>query len=107
MPGPYTIPSSDNFYDLIVSGQTLEHVKNPFRLVAEMKRVLKLNGFMILIAPSSGPRHDLIDCWRFMDDAFKAIAEETDLTVVEDWIYLEHPKSARVWNDHVFIGQKR
>lgn len=106
MPGPYTIPALDNFYDLIVSGQTLEHVKNPFRLVLEMKRVLRPNGFMILIAPSSGPRHDLIDCWRFMDDAFKAIAEETNLIVVEDWIHLEHSKSARVWNDHVFIGQK-
>lgn len=106
MPDPYTIPSIDNFYDLIVSGQTLEHVKNPFKLVEEMKRVLRPQGFMILIAPSAGPRHDIIDCWRFMDDAFKAIAEEVDLKIIADWIDISYDKASRKWNDHVFVGQK-
>lgn len=107
MPTPYILPVDDDFYDLIVSGQTLEHVKNPFRLVEEMKRVLKPNGYLILIAPSSGPRHDLIDCWRFMDDAFKAIAEETKLEIVDDWIdYSAEDKKSVAWKDHVFIGKK-
>ena len=30
MPGPYILPFENNFFDLIVSGQTLEHVRNPF-----------------------------------------------------------------------------
>lgn len=102
MPSEYSIPSNNEFYDLIVSGQTLEHVKNPFKLVFEMKRVLKTNGFMILIAPSTGPRHDVTDCWRFMDDSFKAIAEETDLKIITNWIDI----SSKKWNDHVFVGQK-
>lgn len=108
MPDPYNLPAADNFYDLIVSGQTLEHVKNPFKLVNEMVRVLKRNSFIIIIAPSSGPRHDLIDCWRFMDDSFKAIAEETNLEIVDDWIDMtaEDKKSAP-WRDHVFIGRKK
>jgi SAM-dependent methyltransferase len=106
MPSEYSIPSKNEFYDLIVSGQTLEHVKNPFKLVLEMKRVLKTNGFMILIAPSTGPRHDIIDCWRFMDDSFKAIAEETDLKIVANWIDTATDKASRKWNDHVFVGQK-
>lgn len=107
MPAAYDIPSDDNYYDIIVSGQTLEHVKNPFRLVAEMKRVLKSNGFLILIAPSTGHRHDIIDCWRFMDDSFKAIAEETELKVVANWIDTESDdKKSAIWKDHVFIGQK-
>lgn len=107
MPGLYSIPSADNYYDLIVSGQTIEHVKNPFRLVAEMKRVLKPNGFIILIAPSTGPRHDVIDCWRIMDDGFKAIAEDVGLEVIDDWIdKTATDKKSIPWSDHVFIGRK-
>lgn len=104
----YSIPASNNYYDLIVSGQTLEHVKNPFKLVAEMKRVLKHNGFIILIAPSTGPRHDVIDCWRIMDDGFKAIAEDVGLEILYDWIdKTSQDKKSIPWSDHVFIGKKR
>lgn len=107
MPGPYTLPFEDDSIDLIVCGQTLEHVRNPFRSVAEMKRVLKPGRFMILIAPSSGKRHDEVDCWRFMDDAFKSIAGEVGLQVVADWVDRGAPdeRSAR-WADHVFVGKK-
>lgn len=107
MPENYKIPVADEYYDLIVSGQTLEHVKNPFRLVNEMVRALKKNSYIILIAPSSGPRHDSIDCWRFMDDSFKAIAEECNLTVISDWIdSTSTDKKSMAWRDHVFVGKK-
>jgi SAM-dependent methyltransferase len=107
MPGEYIIPASDEYYDLIVSGQTLEHVKNPFKLVKEMTRVLKKNSFIIIIAPSTGPRHDVIDCWRFMDDSFKAIAEETELELIADWIDNQSTdKKSVMWKDHTFVGKK-
>jgi SAM-dependent methyltransferase len=103
----YTLPLDDESVDLLVSGQTLEHVKNPFRLVADMKRVLRKNGYMILIAPSAGRRHDAIDCWRFMDDSFKAIAEEVGLAVIEDWVTRSgYPERSSQWADHTFIGKK-
>ena len=103
----YTLPLDDESVDLVVSGQTLEHVKNPFRLVADMKRVLKKDGYIILIAPSTGRRHDVIDCWRFMDDSFKAIAEEVGLTVIADWITKSgYPERSSQWSDHTFIGRK-
>jgi len=107
MTGEYEFPFEDNSIDLIVCGQVLEHVKNPFKSVAEMKRVLKPDHYMILIAPSTGKRHDSIDCWRFMDDSFKAIAEDVGLKVVVDYIDKTAPdqRSAR-WQDHVFIGKK-
>ena len=107
MPCPYTLPFPDNHFDLIVSGQTLEHVKNPFRSVAEMMRALKPGGHIILTAPSTGPRHDVIDCWRFMDDAFMAIAEESNIKVIGDWIDFTAPdRRSRKWADHFFVGQK-
>lgn len=107
MPGPYELPFSDNLFDLVVSGQMLEHCSNPFRSVAEMKRVLKPSGHMILIAPSAGPRHDKQDCWRFMDDAFQAIADEVGMLTMADWITKDAPdERSRKWQDHVWIGCK-
>jgi len=110
MKHPYELPFEDDSVDLIVSGQTLEHVRNPFRSVAEMKRVLKPGGYMILIAPSQGKYHDNPDCWRFMDDAFKSIAaeDEVDLEVIADWVDLSAPdERSQRWKDHTFVGQKR
>jgi len=107
MPGEYELPFKDNSIDLIVSGQTLEHVRNPFRSVAEMKRVLKEGSCMILIAPSQGKYHDNPDCWRFMDDSFKAIADEVGLKVIDDWVDLNAPdERSQRWKDHTFIGRK-
>lgn len=106
MPGPYDIPMFNVFVDLVVCGQTLEHVKHPDWLVVEMVRVLKPGGYIILIAPSAGPRHDTIDCWRFMDDAFKAITEDLPLEVIADWIDRDAPdERSRKWADHVFVGR--
>lgn len=103
----YVLPFEEGSIDLIISGQTLEHVKNPFRLVSEMRRVLKDNALMILIAPSGGRNHDEVDCWRFMRDSFKAISEECGLTVVKDWVYTG-PSGRRdnQWNDHTAILRK-
>lgn len=108
MGGMYNLPFEDNSIDLVVSGQTLEHVKNPFKMINEIKRVLKVENYMIIIAPSSGKRHDVIDCWRFMDDSFKSIAEDIgDLEVIADWVDRSAPdERSRQWQDHVFIGKK-
>jgi SAM-dependent methyltransferase len=108
MPGPYTLPFDNNEFDLIVSGQMLEHCANPFKSIAEMKRVLKHRGYIVIIAPSAGPRHDIIDCWRFMDDAFKAITDDIGgINVIADWIQRDAPdERSRKWQDHIFVGRK-
>ena len=37
---------------------------------------------------SAGPRHDVKDYWRFMDDAFEGIVEDSKyaIRVIEDYI---------------------
>ena len=50
MPGPYTLPFPDDHFDLVVSGQMLEHCRNPFRSVAEMRRVVRPGCMIIIIA---------------------------------------------------------
>jgi SAM-dependent methyltransferase len=110
MTGPYSIPFEDNTFDLIVSGQMLEHCSNPFKSVNEMKRVLKTNHMMVLIAPSTGPKHDVQDGWRFMDDAFRFIIDDIGgIETVADWIdkgsFETNDRSSK-WRDHMFVGKK-
>lgn len=102
MPGPYTLPYNDDYFDLVVSGQMLEHCNNPFKSIREMKRVLRPGGYMIHIVPSEGPHHDGWDCWRFKGNAWDAIAEDVGLEIVDQWIDKNSPK----WGDNVFVGRK-
>ena len=109
MTGEYNMPFESESIDMVVCGQTLEHVNNPFKSVAEMKRVLKEGHFMCLCAPSAGPKHDNPDVWRFMDDAFKAIAKDVGgLRIIVDWVYREGNAQDRgaKWQDHTCVMQK-
>ena len=108
MPGPFTLPFEDETFDLVVSGQMLEHCANPFKSVAEMKRVLKTGGRLALAAPAAGPRHDVQDGWRFIDDAFRFIAEDIGgIKIIADWIHKDAPdERSRKWQDHLFVGEK-
>ncbi len=108
MPGPYVLPFKDETFDLIVSGQMLEHCSNPFKSIAEMKRVLKTGCRIALVAPSSGPYHDMQDGWRFMDDAFRFIVEDIGgIKIIADWIDKNAPdERSRKWQDHLFVGEK-
>lgn len=108
-PDPFTLPFPDQNFDLVVSGQMLEHCQNPFRAVAEMKRVLKVGCCLAVIAPSTGPRHDAQDGWRFMDDAFRFIATEVGgLETVVDFIDRSNDMSTRSarWHDHVWLARR-
>ena len=100
MPGPYNIPAASESFDLVVTGQTLEHVANPFRLMREIHRVLRAGGYVIAIAPSVGRWHGEKDYWRFGPNAFEAIAEECRFQVYADWI-----DDQSEWRDHVFVGR--
>ena len=108
MPGPFTLPFPDETFDLVISGQMLEHCANPFKSVAEMKRVLKTGCRLALAAPSAGPRHDVQDGWRFMDDGFKFIVEDIGgIKIIADWIHKDAPdERSRKWQDHLFVGEK-
>lgn len=108
-PDPFTLPFEAETFDMVVSGQMLEHCQNPFKAVAEMKRVLKVGSCLAVIVPSTGPRHDAQDGWRFMDDAFRFIATEVGgLETLVDFIDRSNnpqTRSAR-WHDHVWLARR-
>jgi SAM-dependent methyltransferase len=99
MQGPYRIQEEPNAYNVVISGQCLEHVEYPWVLVHEMQRVLKPGGWLILTVPGAAPihRHPL-DCWRILPDGWKAIARLHNIEIIET--ALEGQES---W----FVGKKR
>lgn len=81
---PYKIPLENESVDIIISGQAFEHVQFFWLLFEEMSRVLKKDGFIFLIAPSSGVIHrHPVDCYRFYPDSYHAIGKYVKLDVVE------------------------
>lgn len=48
----YILPFKDNTFDLIISDQVFEHVKNYSETIAEISRVLKPDGFCLHVFPS-------------------------------------------------------
>ena len=83
---PYEFPLPDHEYDIVFSGQTFEHAGQFWKTFTEMCRIVKPDGMIIVIAPSSGPVHRYpVDCYRFMPDAMSALAEQSDVVLLDSW----------------------
>ena len=52
-----SLPFSDNSFDLIVVNQVMEHVKEIFWIISELRRVLKPGGRLIIGVPNLASLH--------------------------------------------------
>ncbi|MBE9242840.1 methyltransferase domain-containing protein [Synechocystis salina LEGE 00041] len=99
-----------NSVDVLVSGQTFEHIEFFWITILEIQRILKQNGLCCLIAPSSGYEHRYpVDCWRFYPDGMKALAKFANLEVLEaltQWNDENYDDGSNVWHDTMLIAQK-
>lgn len=78
------IDAADGAFDIVISGQTIEHCWNFWELFAEMVRVCANDGLLILVAPTEGHEHRFpVDCYRFLPDSFQALADAHTLHVSE------------------------
>ena len=73
---PYEkLPFEDSSIDMIVSTSCFEHDPCFWITFKEMCRIVKLDGFIYINAPSYGPYHTHPgDNWRFYSDAGQALA---------------------------------
>ena len=55
---PAMLPLADSSVDALIVLELLEHVPDPGRVVAELARVLKPGGTVLISVPSAVPRHD-------------------------------------------------
>jgi len=93
----YSFPIPDNSYDLVVSGQVIEHVRKIWVWIKEVARVCKVGGFVITVNPVSWPFHEApLDCWRAYPDGMRALYEDASLDVVlSKWESLEAGRFGR------------
>ena len=48
----YRLPFEDNFFDLVATYETIEHIGDVYSFVAELSRVLKPGGIMVVTCPN-------------------------------------------------------
>jgi SAM-dependent methyltransferase len=71
---PYKYPIEDNTYDLVISIWTMEHIENLWKWIEEIYRIVKVGGWVLLIAPTTGRvGHQYPDYWRICPDGMKAL----------------------------------
>jgi hypothetical protein len=82
--GEYEFGLPENTYDIVISGQVLEHVRKIWRWMPELVKVAKSGGVVITTNPVSWPYHagHLFDCWRVYSDGMKSLYEDFGLDVI-------------------------
>jgi len=75
-------------FDVVISGQCLEHVRKPWLWIKDVAAILKPNGLLFLTAPNTWGFHEYpIDCWRIWPDGMRALADEVGLKEIKCYIY--------------------
>jgi SAM-dependent methyltransferase len=82
MPSEYQIPSADAAFDIVLSGQVIEHVRRPWLWLPELARVCAQGGVVITLNPVSWPYHEApVDCWRIFPEGMSALCIDAGLTI--------------------------
>lgn len=94
----------EDSYDVVVSGQTLEHAEFFWITMEEIKRVLKPGGLCCIIVPSSGPVHrNPVDCYRFNENGVRSLAKYVKFDILESGT--NEDKVSHPWYDSFVIAR--
>jgi SAM-dependent methyltransferase len=78
----YEFPIESDSYDIVLSGQVIEHVRQIWVWIRELARVCKVGGLVVTVNPVSWPYHEApVDCWRVFPEGMKALYEYASLQV--------------------------
>jgi len=79
----YNFGIADESYDVVISANTVEHVKDIFSWIKEVARVAKKGGLICIISPTYIKEHKYpIDCWRIMPDGMSYLFEIANLEII-------------------------
>ena len=71
------IPVNDNFYDIAIAAELLEHVPDPKEVLKEIHRILKKNGIALITVPFMYPIHaDPHDYGRYTENYWQNVIKE-------------------------------
>jgi SAM-dependent methyltransferase len=65
------LPLAGARFDLVICSQVLEYIPEPAAVIAEIYRVLKPGGFLLLSVPAVFPRDSDNDRWRFLPESLR------------------------------------
>jgi len=74
---------ADNYWDLVILSQTLEHIWDFRKAINEIYRILKIGGYAIIDSPFQYPHHpeeNFADYWRFSPQALEKLCQEAGFT---------------------------
>lgn len=96
--------------DVVVSGQTFEHIQYFWITMVEIARILKPGGICCILAPSSGPEHPYpLDCWRFYPSGMSSLAHFAQMEVLEvktQWEDRGYADGSDCWHDTMLVCRK-
>lgn len=94
---PYSFPVESDSYDVVVSGQVLEHVEKIWVWMQEVARVCRPGGCVVTVNPVSWPYHEApVDCWRAFPAGMKALYDHAGLDVeLSEWGTMEASRFKR------------
>jgi SAM-dependent methyltransferase len=109
------IPFPDNSFDLIYSNQVFEHVRRPRKLLKEIYRVLKKEGFFVGSVSQLEPCHSY-SVWNYTPYGFRLLVEDAELKLLELrpsidaitlilWHGLGRPKCLSQWNRESLLNK--
>ncbi len=76
-PEPYSWPFKEDSFDVVISGQCIEHTQNLHAWFRELARVLKPGGLTGIIVPWNFNIHrHPVDCWRILPDGMTYLLTE-------------------------------
>lgn len=106
---PYIWHLEEDFFNLIICQNVLEHVENPFEIMAAMTQHLAVGGILFITTPCRWPNiHRYpIDCWRILPDGYETLIKASFLLKLDVREVLhspENPKKSK--SDVVAICQK-
>lgn len=81
----------DDEFDFLLSSHTLEHSVNPLKVIYEFKRIIKKNGFILLIVPKKENNFDHlrpITKFRKLLEIYELKVEEDDLSSLDEILQL-------------------
>ena len=74
----------DNFFDIIICTEVLEHTNNPFLAVKELYRMVKTGGSVVVSTPFNFRIHrPLPDNWRFTEHGLKILFSDFNSVTIE------------------------
>ena len=70
------LPVADGCADVVIALELLEHVPRPAHALSEFARILRPGGTVVVSVPSTVPRHDEHDYWRFTAQGLGLLCDE-------------------------------